>query len=84
MAKAKITRNRRDAHMWTKADIKKVATLWEKSTVEEICEELGLRKDQLTYIIMHMRKAGFDLPRKHKIGYIQNLLRECYLETKDR
>jgi biotin operon repressor len=70
------------SHMWTKADIKKVATLWETSTITEIATAIGINRPQLMYMLRQMRNAGFDIPKKHKTGYIQILLEECKREMK--
>lgn len=77
-----MANTKRNAHMWTKDDIKKVAKLWSSKTMEELAKELDVRKDQILYIVTHMRKAGFELPRKHKTGYMEMLLKECLLELK--
>jgi hypothetical protein len=69
-------------HMWTKNEVKKVQSMWNTSTKEEICEELNLESHQIMYIVNAMRKAGFDLPKKHKKGQLQNLLREILAEQK--
>ena len=66
--------------MWTKSEIKMIAELWEKTTSEELCSKLKITQPQLMYITMSMRKHGLDLPKKHKMGYTANLIKECKLE----
>lgn len=75
-----MANTRRDNHMWTKSEIKEVSKLWKTATIKEICDKLGIQKSQLMYMKQQMQKAGFNLPRKHKIGYMQMLLEECKLE----
>jgi hypothetical protein len=67
---------KRDAKMWTKDDVRKVHKLWTSKTVEEIRKEMDIRREQLTYIITQMRKAGIEVPRKHRNGHMRNLLEE--------
>lgn len=78
----KTARSRVSSHMWTKEEIRKVATLWESSTISELEDELGLVKNRIMYIVKKMRDAGFDLPRKKKHGYIDSLLKEVKLELR--
>ena len=62
--------------MWTKDDVRKIHKLWTSKTVAEICDEMSIRPEQLTYIITQMRKAGIEVPRKHRNGHMRNLLEE--------
>lgn len=66
------------SHMWTAEDIKTVATLWSTATGDEICYKLGVSKGQLMYIVNQMRDGGFKLPKKHKKGYVKNLISEVF------
>jgi hypothetical protein len=66
--------------MWTKEEIKRIYTLWDSKTINEIMKEMDLRRDQLNYMVCHMRKAGFVMHGKHKKGYVQNLIKECKLD----
>ena len=69
-------------HQWTKAEVKKVAQIWDKKSADEIASELGVKTIQVNYIVMQMRKAGFNLPRKHRKGTLQVLLKEALAETR--
>lgn len=71
---------KKQPHMWTKDDVKTVAKLWNSATVKELCDKLNVEYQQLNYIAKEMRKAGFDLPKKHSKGYVNSLLKEVYNE----
>jgi len=73
---------KRVGHQWTKEQVRIVATQWVSATKEEIAKKLGVRTDQVNYIISQMRKAGFYLPKKHKKSELQSLLKECLKEMK--
>jgi len=63
---------------WTIQDIKTVLKLWKSKTSKEICDELGVREPQLYYIAKEIRKKNPKiLPKKHKTGYLQNLIEEA-------
>ncbi len=64
------------SHMWTIAEAKIVLTLWNQKTKAEVAEELGVTELQLQGIVAQLRKAGFNLPKKHKNGHLRNLLEE--------
>lgn len=67
-------------HQFTKDEIKKVYRLWEGKSTLAIAEELGLKEQQITYIATQMRKSGLKMAKKHKIGYLRNLIEEVKLE----
>ena len=67
-------------HQFTKDEIKKVYRLWEGESTLKIAEELGLKEQQITYIATQMRKSGMKLAKKHKIGYLRNLIEEVKKE----
>lgn len=71
----KISTNSR--HQWTKEDIKVVMTQWESNTTEEISEQLGVSKGQISYVAKELRLAGHHLPKKRRNGYMRNLIAEC-------
>lgn len=77
-----MTKENREAHMWTKEQLKSVAELWSTTTTKELCEKFNIEYMQLNYIVHEMRKAGMDLPKKHKIGNLQGLIREVMAELK--
>lgn len=81
----KLTKmKRKKSHLWTKDEIKTVASLWETSNFEDLCNKLDVKDFQLNYIVGHMRRAGFKLTKKHKKGYLQNLIQEVLLEVKKK
>ena|SRR3990167_7063684 len=77
---AKIFKERR---MWTKNDIKLIHKLWTNKTTEEVCKEMNLTKIQVQYMVRQMRKAGIDMPKKHRSGHVMNLLYELAHELKN-
>lgn len=60
--------------------------MWETKTIEELCVELGRRREQILYMANQMRKAGLALPRKSKKGLLRGLILEVMseLETKKK
>ncbi len=50
--------------MWTKQDIKKVMTLWDETSPQDLCETLNRNKGQILYIARIIRKEGFPLSRR--------------------
>lgn len=76
---SKIFKTRR---MWTKDDVRLIYKLWTSKTTAEICDEMKITNMQLNYIIIQMRKAGIDVPKKHKKGHLNNLLYEMAHELK--
>lgn len=66
--------------MWVKDEIKKIHGLWNSATTKEICERLNVDRAQLGYIVLQMRRAGFNLPKKHENGKLQGLLKEVLSE----
>lgn len=71
-----------NSHMWKKDEIKKILELWNTMNVVELAKEFNVNKQQLGYIVIQMRKAGFTLPKKHMNGKLQSLLKEVLAETK--
>jgi len=67
-------------HQFTKAEIKKVISMWDKKTKEQIADELNINEQQVNYIAMQIRKAGYKLTKKHKVGYLRNLITEVINE----
>jgi biotin operon repressor len=68
--------------MWVKEDIKAVLMQWNTKTTKQLSDELGCSEAQIMYIANQARKLGYDLPKKHKNGVVQNLLREVIAEIK--
>lgn len=72
------------SHMWTKDQVKRIATVWENKNVEDIAEELGVNRKQVMYMVGQMRKAGFKLARKHKKSYLHVMLTDVLTELKTK
>lgn len=70
--------------MWTKGEIKKLAQLWESSSIDDLAEEMGLEEKQIKYMVAKMRTAGFNLTKKRKAAYIDLLIKEVLAETKKK
>lgn len=69
-------------HMWTKEEIKKLYTLWNELSMEEMCEELGLEPKNIRYMVSQMRKNGFNLQKKKKNGRLMSMLQDVKKELK--
>ena len=65
-------------HSWTIKDIKELAQLWKTKSSEDIANEMGLRKEQVMYMAMEIRKVYPKvMPKKHRIGKTRNLITEA-------
>ncbi len=62
--------------MWTKEEMRKVIKMWDTATVEEISKELRREKSSIQGMVGKMRKSGIEIARKHRGGYINNLIKE--------
>ena len=69
-------------HLWTKEEVKRLYTLWDKINMEEMCEELGLEAKNIRYMATQMRKNGFNLQRKKKNGRLMSMLQDVKKELK--
>lgn len=67
---------------WTKDEMKTLFQLWESKDMDDIMDELNRSKEQIRTMRNRMVKMGFDLPQKHRVNYIQNLLNEVKKELK--
>lgn len=56
--------SRATTRQYTKEEIKTVLTKWNTTTVSELCEHLGLEKNQLNYIVAMLKRAGAKFTRK--------------------
>lgn len=68
--------------MWTKDELKKIMKTWESSTIEEIAEEIGVKKHNIQGVVSKLRKHGAKLPFKHRVGYLDSLVKEVVKETR--
>lgn len=50
--------------------------LWETESTDDIAKAIKLEKVQVSYLVSQMRKAGVKLPKKHRAGYLHNLIKE--------
>jgi hypothetical protein len=65
-------------HSWTKDEIKKLAKVWESKTMDELAEEFGVERTQLSYIVGEVRKEYPKLlTKKHSIGKLRALIIEA-------
>lgn len=74
----------RQHKMWTKEEFKTVMTLWSSKSTQEIADELGRKTHGISSIAQLLRKAGLDLPKKHRNGYLNNLIEEFKVDLKKR
>lgn len=63
-------------HMWTMKELRIIKDQWSSKSVDDIAEELGVKKQQIQYIVTLMRKEGIKLPHKHWKGVTSNLIKE--------
>ncbi len=67
-------------HMWTKDEMKKLYKLWESVEPQDIAEDMGIEVGQVRYMANAMRKEGFKLSKKRKVGKKLLLIRELKAE----
>lgn len=67
---------------FTKDQIREVMNLWETKSTDEIAEKLGLNKGAISYLANVIRKEGYRLPKKHKIGILRALVKDVIQETR--
>jgi hypothetical protein len=67
---------------WTKEELARLMKIWDKSTLEQVCDELGRNKAQIHAMAKLLRQNGLSLPRKRVLGYTQHLVREFVSEFK--
>jgi biotin operon repressor len=65
-------------HMWTKDEIKKLVSLWEDCTKEEVADELNMSITQLSSMVRRIRLAGYHLTKKSNRGDIHLLIDEAF------
>jgi biotin operon repressor len=73
---------KRPKHLFTKDEAKKLLTLWEGSTKQQIADKLEIRIDQVSYLATQMKKSGFKLQRKSSKGYLNGMLKDLYNELR--
>jgi hypothetical protein len=71
---------RKPNQLWTKEEIKTVLKLWGENTTDQIAQQLGRKKDQISYIANQIRRAGHKLPKKRTIGRLQGMIKEVVSE----
>lgn len=75
---------RKRNHMWTKEELKQVLALWEKISLGEIAEELGVTRQAVSATAVEFRKLGYKLPKKRREGHKLNLMKEVIKESKNK
>lgn len=78
----KKTSKRAEKTQFTKQHIASVIDLWEKKDLQEIADELNIRRDQVQYLAHQIRRAGFNLPKKRMKSKQLSLIREVLLEKR--
>lgn len=69
-------------HMWTKDEIKRLLSIWEDSTLSEICEEMGLDQKQIGCLRYDLKQCGYTLTRKKAYGERRLMCAEVLRELK--
>lgn len=64
---------------WTKDNLRKLLSLWETKTPDEIAIKLGTDRKKINYMAYELRKAGFNIPTKRTNGQLKKMI----LELKD-
>jgi hypothetical protein len=72
------------SHTWTKSEINKVLELWSTHSLKDLCIEIGINYRQIQYITSEIRKAGYNLPRKHVVSSRRALIFECIKDFTDK
>lgn len=70
------TKQRAKYQNWTKDEVRKLLTLWDKHTIEELEEKMGRGKNTLTAMAKKLRDVGFEVARKRRAHYTHTLLLE--------
>lgn len=65
----------------TKEILRKFTTLWDSKSTSEIADELDISTTHVGYIASQLRQAGYDLPKKTRKGYLQELIKEFMAEN---
>lgn len=69
-------------HMWTKEQIKKIVAIWDTTSKEDVAKALEVKPEQVQYIVTALRASGIKLARKHRGGYMKNLIEEVKKDLK--
>ncbi len=75
-------RTRSANHMWTRAQLNDVITLWDSETVQALADRIGVTKNQVQQIATRFRKMGVKLARKRQNGYLETLMKEVARSVK--
>lgn len=67
-------------HMWTKEEIRTVLELWQDSSVADIAAEIGVDPARVVYIAQQIRRAGYELPKKHIKGRTMSMVEDVIAE----
>lgn len=70
--------------MWTKDEVRTIATIWEHETADDVAKKLKRTKTQINYMTAQMRRAGFKLAKKHRKGTLLVMLGEVLKEHKGK
>ena len=78
----KKTKEKPKMKMFTKDEIIKTIKLWDSKTTTEIAEDLNRPTASIAYLASQIKKAGYILPKKHKAGITQCLIKETLKELR--
>ena len=68
---------------YTKEEIKRVISLWDNMSVEDMAEELGRGHASILYIASRIRKCGWKLSKKMRVGRVDSLISEVIRELEE-
>lgn len=78
----KTNKKYKQNHMWTKEDIKKLVTIWDDCTKQEVADEMNLTPVQVGSMVRRIRLAGYPLARKTSKGTMNLMIDEVFDELK--
>lgn len=73
-----------ERHSWTKEEIKKLTTLWDTHSLDELSKAFKLDKKQVQYMANTIRAAGYKLQPKRRNAYLRTLITEALGLPKSR
>ena len=67
--------NRAPWRGYTAEEIRTVTSMWKTNTLVDIAKKINRSEQSVTYISNQIRKAGYDLPKKHSAN-LRDMIRE--------
>jgi len=61
---------------WTVDEMEKVVRLWDSKSYDDLCKELGRKRESIQYMVHQMRKSGIRMSKKGRKGTFQEHVKE--------